>query len=215
MNRIRLWKHNFNWRMFLVRIAVNMLSLLIVVAILPNVFFVDRRVVVWIFLSLMLGLLNALVKPIIAFLTLRFIFATGGLVLAVINGLILALLSWLFPTLFKVDTLLAGLLGGLLLGLSAAFLEALLGLNPPIVAEKYPEIRERIKDRQFYRSRMVPVRIAAASLPAAGELESETQLEPAAFPSPVPKTADALAHAEIAAEDNKTSLSSTTTEPEA
>jgi putative membrane protein len=215
MNRIRVWKRNFNWRMFVVRIAVNMLSLLIVVAILPNVYFVDRRVVVWIFLSLMLGLLNAFVKPIIAFLTLRFIFATGGLVLAVINGLILALLGWLFPNLFNVDTLLAGLLGGLLLGLSAAFLEALLGLNPPIVAEKYPEIRERIKDRQFYRNPMVPARIAAATMPAAGELESETELQPAALPSPVSKSAASLAQAETATDDNKTSLPSNTTEPEA
>ncbi len=52
----------------------------------------------------MLGLLNAFIKPVIAFMTLRFIFATGGLVLAVINGLILWLLSWLFPKLLQVDT---------------------------------------------------------------------------------------------------------------
>jgi hypothetical protein len=162
----------------------------------------------------MLGLLNAVVKPIIAFLTLRFIFVTGGLVLALIIGLILCILAWLFPARLQVDTLLAALLGGLVLGLSSAFLEALLGLNPPIVAEKYPEIRERIKDRQFYRSRMVPARMAAASLPVAGELE----MEPADLPPPVPKTADALAQAETPADENnndKTSLSSTATEPEA
>ena len=101
----------------------------------------------------MLGLLNTFVKPIIAFLTLRFIFATGGLVLAVINGLILWLLARLFPALLNIDTLLSALLGGLVLGLASAFLEALLGLNPPIVSEKYPEIRQKVKDRQFYRSR--------------------------------------------------------------
>jgi putative membrane protein len=215
MNRIRLWRRNFNWRMFLVRILVNMLSLLIVVAILPNVYFVDRGIVVWIFLSLMLGILNAFVKPVIAFLTLRFIFATGGLVLAVINGLVLAILSWLFPNLFRVNSIFAGLLGGLLLGLSAAILEALLGLNPPIVAEKYPEIRERIKDRQFYRNRMVPQRMAASALPKAGELEAGTEVEPAALPALVHKTADEVAQGTPEASDNKTLLASTATKPEA
>ena len=45
MNRLRLWKQNFNPRMFVVRILVNMLSLLFTVLLLPNVYFVDRRVV--------------------------------------------------------------------------------------------------------------------------------------------------------------------------
>jgi putative membrane protein len=215
MNRLRLWRQNFNWRMLLVRILVNMLSLLFAVGLLPNVYFVDRRVIDWILLSLMLGLLNAFVKPIIAFLTLRFIFATAGLVLAVINAIILWMLSWIFPSMLRVDSLFAALLGGFVLGLSSAFLEALFGLNPPIVAEKYPEIRERIKDRQFYRTRMVPARIAAKSQLSAGELEGGTEMEPAALPALTHKTADDMAQATAAADDNKVSLASTATEPEA
>jgi putative membrane protein len=215
MNRVRLWKQNFNPRMFLVRILVNMISLLFTVAILPNVWFVDRRVVVWIFLSLMLGLLNAFVKPVIAFLTLRFIFATAGLVLAVINGLILLMLTWLFPTLIQVSGLIPALLGGLLLGLASAVLEALLGLNPPIVAEKYPAIRERIKDRQFYRNEMVPKRIAAKTMPQAGELESGSEVEPASLPALTHKTADTVTQVASAADDNKTEPKPTATEPEA
>jgi putative membrane protein len=213
MNRIRLWKQNFNWRMLVVRILVSMLSLLITVAILPNIYFVDRRVIVWIVLSLVLGLLNAFVKPIIAFLTLRFIFATGGLVLALINAIILWLLTWLFPTLLRVDTVLAALLGGLVLGLSAAFLEALLGANPPIVSERYPEIRERIKDRQFYRTRIVPKRLEAASQLSAGELATENESQPVALPPPDSEADDAVAQA-IPADGNKTAPASTATEPE-
>lgn len=214
MNRIRVWKQNFNWRMFVVRILVNMLSLLLTVAILPNIYFVDKRLVVWIVLSVALGLLNAFVKPIIAFLTLRFIFATGGLVLAVINGLILALLAWIFPSLLEVGTILSALLGGALLGLSSAFLEALLGLNPPIVAEKYPEIRERIKDRQFYRTQMVPPRIAAKTQPSLGELEVKTDVEAATLPSLSAKAASVVAEVAPAAGDNKTTPAATATEPE-
>ena len=220
MNRLRLWRRNFNPRMFVARILVNMLTLLFTVAVLPNIYFVDRRVIDWIILSLVLGLLNAFVKPIIAFLTLRFIFATAGLVLALINAIILWLLSRLLPNLLQIDTLFAALLGGLLLGLSTAFLEALFGLNPPIVSEKYPELRERIKDRQFYRSRMVPARIAAKSLPSAGELATTDELEGEAVlpalsgPPSEADTSAALGFAEPSAANNKTSTSAPT-EPEA
>jgi hypothetical protein len=34
------------------------------------------------------------------------------------------------------------------IGIVSAFLESLLGLSPPIVSEKYPEVRQRIKDRE-------------------------------------------------------------------
>ncbi len=215
MNRLRLWKRNFNPRMFIVRILVNMFTLLFAVAVLPNVYFSDRRVLVWIFLSLVLGLLNAFVKPIIAFLTLRFIFATGGLVLVLMNAIILWLLSWLFPELLNVSGLLSALLGGALLGVSAAVLEALLGLNPPIVAEKYPEIRERIKDRQFYRTRMVPPRMAAKALPKPGELEVTSDAEAAALPALGAKAVDTLDQSAPVADGNKTTLATTATEPEA
>lgn len=214
MDRLRLWRKNFNPRMLLVRILVNMLSLLLTVALLRNVYFVDRRVVDWIILSLVLGVLNAFVKPVIAFLTLRFIFATAGLVLAFINAIILWLLSWLLPGLLRVDTLFAALVGGVVLGLSTAVLESLLGLNPPIVSEKYPELRERIKDRQFYRSRIVPARMAAKSQLSPGELEVTSDAEAAALPLLSAKAAQAPTEDQPSADD-KTAQTATTTEPEA
>lgn len=146
-----LFVNNFNWRMLLMRVLVNMLALLVTVLVVPNVYFVNRSLGSWILMAVILGVLNTLIKPIIQFLTLRFIFITVGLVLIIINTIILYLLAWLLPSLFAVASLFWAIIAGAVLGLSSSFLENLLGLTPPIVSDKYPEIRQQVKDRQFYR----------------------------------------------------------------
>jgi putative membrane protein len=149
MQRIATWRRQFNWRMLLMRILINALALVITAGLVPNIYFIDRTVTTWLLLALFLGILNAFVKPIIQFLTLRFIFATYGLVVVLINGILLLLLEFLFPTRFYVEGIfLWPLVGGAVIGIVSAFLESLLGLSPPIVSEKYPEVRQRIKDRE-------------------------------------------------------------------
>ena len=149
MQRIATWRRQFNWRMLLMRIVINALALLITAGLVPNIYFIDRNFRTWLLLAVALGVLNALVKPIIQFLTLRFIFATYGLVVVLINGILLLLLEFLFPTRFSVEgVFLWPLVGGAVIGIVSAFLESLLGLSPPIVSEKYPEVRQRIKDRE-------------------------------------------------------------------
>lgn len=148
MQRLTMWRRQFNWRMLLIRVIVNALALLITVGLTP-IRFVDRSVRTWLLLAIFLGILNALVKPIIQFLTLRFIFATYGLVVALINAILLLLLEFFFPTRFAIDgVILWPLVGGAILGIVSAVLENLLGLTPPIVSEQYPELRQKIKDRQ-------------------------------------------------------------------
>lgn len=147
MQQIATWRRQFNWRMVLMRIVINALALLITAGLVPNIYFIDRNFRSWLLLAVALGVLNALVKPIIQFLTLRFIFATYGLVVALINGVLLLLLELLFPGRFAVEGILFWpLVGGAVIGIISAILESLLGLSPPIVSEKYPELRQRIKD---------------------------------------------------------------------
>ena len=149
MQRIATWRRQFNWRMLLMRILINALALLITAGLVPRIYFIDRTVGTWLLLAIFLGVLNAFVKPIIQFLTLRFIFATYGLVVVLINGVLLLLLELLFPTRFAVNGIFIWpLVGGAVIGVISAFLESLLGLSPPIVSEKYPEVRQRIKDRE-------------------------------------------------------------------
>jgi len=97
----------------------------------PKIYFVDKSVWNWLLMAFMLGVLNALLKPILQFLTLQFIFVTYGLVIVLVNTLILLLLSWLFPTRFEVGNLLWALVGGLVLGLLSS-----LGDQPPDVRRR-------------------------------------------------------------------------------
>ena len=137
--RITRFIKQFNWRFLLVRIVVNAIALAITAIVVPKINFVDRSIWNWLLMALMLGVLNALLKPILQFLTLQFIFATYGLVIVLVNTLILFLLSWLFPARFEVGSLLWALVGGLVLGLLSSFLESLLGLTMPIVRGEPPQ----------------------------------------------------------------------------
>lgn len=148
MQQIATWRRQFNWRMLLVRIVVNALALLITAGLVPGIYFVERNFRSWLLLAIGLGILNALIKPIIQFLTLRFIFATYGVVVALINAILLILLALLLPNRFEVNGFLWALVGGAVLGIVSAVFENLLGLTPPIVSEKYPELRRRIQERE-------------------------------------------------------------------
>jgi putative membrane protein len=147
MNVSRFLKQ-FNWRFLLVRIVVNAIALAVTAAIVPKIYFVDKSIWNLLLMALMLGVLNALLKPILQLLTLRFIFATYGLVIVLVNTLILLLLSLLFPERFAVDNLWWALLGGLVLGLLSAFLESLLGLAMPIVPDEPPELRQQVEEQR-------------------------------------------------------------------
>ena len=144
--RITRFIKQFNWRFLLVRIVVNAIALAITAIIVPKIDFVDRSIWNLLLMALVLGVLNALLKPILQFLTLRFIFVTYGLVIVLVNTVILLLLSFLFPTRFAVDNLLWALVGGLVLGLLSSFLESLLGLTMPIMRGEPPELRQQLEE---------------------------------------------------------------------
>jgi putative membrane protein len=144
--RIDRFLKQFNWRFLLVRILVNALALAVTAAVTPKVYFVDKSIWNWLLMALMLGVLNALIKPILQFLTLQFIFVTYGLVIVLVNALLLWLLSFLFPARFAVDNVLWALVGGLVLGLFSSFLESLLGLTMPIVPDELrPQVTEQAR----------------------------------------------------------------------
>ena len=159
MNRIL---RQFNWRFLLVRFLVNAIAVAITAAVTPKIYFVDRSIASWLLITVMLGVLNALLKPILQFLTLRFIFVTYGLVIVLVNTLILLLLSYLFPARFAVDNLWWALLGGLVLGLLSSFLESLLGLTMPIVPDEPPELRRQLEEEARHVDWLAAARHEAA-----------------------------------------------------
>ena len=187
----------FNWRALLVRILVNALTLAITVILTPSMGFV-MPLAIWkiILLAVALGLINALIKPIIQFLTLSYIFATYGLVVIFINTIILYLLSWFLPGYFYVGNFLWALFGGAIMGIAAGFLESLFGLTLPIVDEesvsetmrKATEFNERKK--QVFPFKEIEEEVGVIPIPSLEQSDSETAvIVPDATQEPVPVAA--------------------------
>jgi putative membrane protein len=179
-NRIRLFVGQFSWRMMLMRLVINSLTLMLVALLVPDIYFVDRSLLSVLLMAAMLGILNAFVKPIIQFLTLQFIFATYGFVVVLINTIILLLLDHIFDQRFYVGGLIWAIIGGLMMGIIASFLESLLGLNLPIVPKS--ELAEAGVRENAAGSRIIS-NMLSEEQPASSQDILET-VESAAFPEP-------------------------------
>lgn len=75
--------------------------------------------------SLSVGLVNALVRPVLALLTLPLTILTLGLFYLVVNGAAFGLAAWLVPG-FQVDSAGAAILGALITSLASGLIERLL-----------------------------------------------------------------------------------------
>ena len=137
----------FHWKMALVRILINAIVLVFIVLVVPFIRFVDPSLLSIVLLAIALGVLNALVKPLLQFVFLPLIFASYGLVIVLVNTLLLFLLALLFPASFAVERLLWALVAGALIGLLGTLLENLFGLIPPIVPDEETGLRRQFLDR--------------------------------------------------------------------
>jgi putative membrane protein len=97
---------------FFIRLCISALSLGLAARLIPGIYVRD-----WITLFLaafLLGIVNAVVKPIMVLLTLPITLVTLGLFLFVVNAAMLGLVAWLLPG-FAISGLLPALLGWLVM----------------------------------------------------------------------------------------------------
>lgn len=76
--------------------------------------------------ALLLGVVNAVVRPFILLLTLPLTVLTLGLFILVVNGISLALVAWLLPG-FSVTGLAAATLGAIVVGITSWFASTFVG----------------------------------------------------------------------------------------
>src|SRR5256712_3524776 len=98
----------------LLRWLINTVALFLLVQFVPG-FHADSWVTLAV-AALVLGLLNALVRPILFILTLPLTIVTLGLFLIVLNGIMLELTAWLVSG-FKIDSFGWACVGAVVLGL--------------------------------------------------------------------------------------------------
>lgn len=108
----------------LVRLIVNAVALWVAVEIVPGLGY-DGDLVTLLLVALIFGLVNALVRPLLAVLSCPLIILTLGLFVLVINGLMLLLTGWLsrqFGLGFTIESFWAALLGALVISIVSALL---------------------------------------------------------------------------------------------
>ena len=109
---------------FIARVFITGLGLLLADALLPGVRF-DGALSLWL-AALLLGLVNAFVRPLVILVTLPLTLLTLGLFLLVVNGMMVLLVAWLMPS-FHIAGLWSAILAALIVGLTGWFANAYVG----------------------------------------------------------------------------------------
>jgi len=86
---------------FVIRWFITTVAVMAASALIPGITYGDSLATLF-GASLLLGIINALVRPVLLILSLPFILITMGLFILVINALLLMFVGWVIPT-FQVD----------------------------------------------------------------------------------------------------------------
>ncbi|HCL92385.1 MAG TPA: phage holin family protein [Verrucomicrobiota bacterium] len=109
--------------------AINTLAVLVAVYIVPGLRFTDNSLLTPLVTSLVLGILNAFIRPVLLLLALPLLIYTLGLFTLVINALLLYLVSYLLAQHFAVDSFGAALAGALIISIVSLVLNLLTGTS--------------------------------------------------------------------------------------
>lgn len=107
---------------FLIRVVLNTVAVLLAARIVPGISVASPSAAI--LAGVVLGVINATIKPVLIVLTLPFTLLTLGLFIFLINAVCLALAAWLVPG-FGVHGFPAALLGSVFIGVVSWILSAL------------------------------------------------------------------------------------------
>jgi putative membrane protein len=128
---------------FFARLLITALGLWVAAVIIPgfNVYGLGNLVVA----ALLLGLANAVVRPIVFILTLPLTILTLGLFIFIVNGISLALVAWLIPGV-TVSGIFAATFAAIIVSLTSWFGSAFVGGSGRIERFRRVEVRGRTLD---------------------------------------------------------------------
>ena len=129
---------------FFTRLLITALGLLAASKLVPGIAFDGWGTLI--VAALLLGIVNAIVRPIVLILTLPITILTLGLFLLVVNGISVALVAWLLPG-FTVAGLGAATLGAIVVWLTSWFASAFVGGTGRI--ERFQRGSVEVHDRRL------------------------------------------------------------------
>src|SRR5271170_2960255 len=132
---------------FLQSWLISTFAVLVAVQVVHGIHFRDPGLLAPVLAALVLGILNAFIRPILVIFALPLLILTLGLFMLVINALMLCFVSWLMQPHFQVDTFGAALLGALIISLISGALNLLTGnTNARITIQRRPPPNKKSGD---------------------------------------------------------------------
>lgn len=128
-----------NPRLFLARFLVSGVAVIVTVLVVPGLGFTGWRGGEFALIALTYAVLSAVLKPALEFVALRFLVATYGLVIILVNALTLFVLAQLMDDYIVYDRLWQLLLGGLVVGVVGIVLETAVGATQPVLDTRAPK----------------------------------------------------------------------------
>jgi len=122
-----------NWRLFLVHVLSSGLAVTITVLVLPGFWFERWAWGELLLVAVVAGVLNATVKPLLQFFALRYLIASYGTAVVLVNAAVLFLLAVILHGDIAVRGAFALLVGGLVVGILGMIFDAVLGTGAPIL----------------------------------------------------------------------------------
>jgi ubiquinone biosynthesis protein len=124
----------FGWRVTLVQFLSNALLIAVLILVLPGFeLHAKHELLAILWLAVVFGVVTAVVRPVLEFLFLPYVLQTLGLVMVAINAIVLALLA--LTSVLEVRGVVALLVGAVVMGAVGFFLDAVLGLTPPVAED--------------------------------------------------------------------------------
>ncbi len=127
-------------RGFLVRLLITALGLWVADQLLPGIAITGTRALI--VSALLLGIVNAVIRPIILILTLPLTVLTLGLFILIVNGISLELVAWLVPG-FHIAGLGSATVGAIIVGLTSWVASAFVGGSGRIERMRRVEVTGR------------------------------------------------------------------------
>ena len=122
-------------RNFIIRVIISAIAITITASLLPGITLTNDTIGTVLIIGLVFGIVNAIVKPLLIFLTCPAVIVTLGLFILVINGAML-MLTASFVEALQVDGWGWAIVGGIIMSIVTMVFESIMGLDDDKSAKK-------------------------------------------------------------------------------
>lgn len=116
-------------RKFILRVIIYAIGIALVAEIVPGIHIPNDTLSTLIIIGIVFGILNAILKPIITFLTCPLVILSLGLFVLIINGVMLLITAALIPARLQIDGFWPAFVGGIVMSIISLILERVLGVK--------------------------------------------------------------------------------------